>query len=132
MPRTWIGTAKIGLAAVVLAVAGAPLGQLLAQQPGNDAAAAPGKVAAGTVDEARVQKGRTLFADWSCTSCHSLADAQSHSDIAPSLDGGELTEAFIIGRVSNGLGAMPSFAGQLTDEEIADIAYYITHVAKKG
>ncbi len=125
MPRTWIGTAKIGLAAAALTIVGVPLGQLLAQQP---SAGAP---AAGAVDEARVQTGRTLFADWSCTSCHSLADAQSRSDIAPGLDGGELTEDFIIGRVSNGLGAMPSFAGQLTDEEIADIAYYITHVAKK-
>ena len=48
------------------------------------------------------------------------------------LDGANLTETFIVSRVTNGQGAMPAFGGQLTDKEIADLAYYIAHVQKKA
>jgi mono/diheme cytochrome c family protein len=117
----WTGAVNIGLAAVALAAIGVPMGQSFAQEP--SATVAP--------DQTRIAKGRDLFSGWGCTSCHALSDAQSSSDVGPHLDGGALTEAFIVGRVANGQGAMPAFQGQLTDEEIADIAYYIAKVAKK-
>lgn len=121
MARHWTG-----LALAALVVAGVPATALFAQQ------AAPAAADAAPTDEARVQKGRVLFADWGCTSCHALVDAKSGGDVGPHLDGGHLTEAFIVGRVTNGQGAMPGFGGQLTEPEIADIAYYITKVAKKA
>ncbi|MBO9575355.1 MAG: cytochrome c [Sphingobium sp.] len=129
--KTWTGTAKAGLATVALIAVGAPVSQLLAQQPATTAAPAAAPADAAPVDQARIAKGRELFAGWSCTSCHSLADAGSSGDVGPHLDGGTLTEAFIVSRVTNGQGAMPSFGGQLTKEEIADVAYYIAHVSKK-
>lgn len=93
------------------------------------AAAATG---AATTDEARIAAGRELFAGWGCTACHTLSDARSNGAVGPSLDGNAgLTEDFITARVTNGQGAMPAFGGQLTSKEIADVAYYIAHVAKK-
>lgn len=135
--KAWTGPAKTGLAAVALIAAGAPIGQLLAQQsapppatPAAPAAAPASAAATAPADEARIAKGRELFTGWSCTSCHGLVDAGSGGDVGPRLDGGHLTEEFIVGRVKNGQGAMPAFGGQLTDEEIADLAYYIVKVAK--
>jgi mono/diheme cytochrome c family protein len=31
----------------------------------------------------------------------------------------------VVDRVTNGTGAMPSFKGQLSDQEIADVAQYV-------
>ena len=93
--KHWTGKARLGLVAVVLAAACVPAASLLAQAP---AAGAP-------VDTARIAKGRELFTSWGCTGCHSLADADSHGDVGPHLDGGNLTEAFIVSRVTNGQGA---------------------------
>ncbi len=121
------GVARLGLAAAALMAAGLPAGRSLAQQPAVPAAAAETPAA----EDLRVAKGRDLFSSWGCISCHALADAQSHGDVGPHLDGAGLTEAFIVNRVTNGQGAMPAFGGQLTDQEIADIAYYIAKVAKK-
>jgi len=93
------------------------------------AAAAAG---AATLDQARVAAGRELFGSWGCTACHTLSDAQSNGAVGPSLDGNaSLTEEFITARVTNGQGAMPAFGGQLSPKEVADVAYYIAHVAKK-
>jgi len=117
--------ARIGLVAAALAATATLAGRLPAQQP----AAAP--AAADKLDAARIQRGRDLFSNWGCGACHSLADADAHGDVGPHFDGAGLTEDFIKTRVTNGQGAMPAFGGQMTPQEIADIAYYIAHVAKK-
>lgn len=123
MAKQMTGRARIGLAAVAFAAACVPAASLLAQAP-----AAAGE----KVDAARIAKGRELFTNWGCTGCHALVDADSHGDVGPHLDGGNRTEEFIVSRVTNGQGAMPAFGGQLTDQEIADLGYYIAHVAKKA
>ncbi len=124
--KHWTGIARLGFATAALIAASVPAVPSLAQQP---AAAAP--AAAAPADDPRIAKGRDMFSSWGCTSCHALADAQSHGDVGPHLDGAGLTEAFIVNRVTNGQGAMPAFGGQLTEQEIADLAYYIAKVAKK-
>lgn len=105
--------------------------------PVAPAAPTPAPVAASVApaaasDEVRFAKSRELFNSWSCSACHALADAKASGAVGPALDGNSsLTEAFIISRLTNGQGAMPAFGGQLTTEEIADMAYYLTKVAKK-
>lgn len=70
--------------------------------------------------------GRALFNDWSCGTCHVLADAGTAGAIGPALDGNEaLTAASIAAIVTHGQGAMPGFGGQLSDEEIATLSAYI-------
>lgn len=129
--RRRTGATGLALSAAAMVAIGMIASPLLAQQP---AAPAPAQAptADDKVDTARIDHGRDIFTSWGCTSCHSLADAGSHGDVGPHLDGSNLTEAFITSRVTNGQGAMPAFGGQLTDKEIADLAYYIAHVQKKA
>ncbi|HWK41765.1 MAG TPA: cytochrome c [Croceibacterium sp.] len=87
--------------------------------------AAPADAPAATLSEATRQGGRALFASYSCGACHALADSGSAGGIGPSLDNPTLTESFVINILNNGRGAMPSFAGQMTDEEIGMLAGYI-------
>ncbi|GEM_PF-970573 len=88
----------------------------------------PAQAQAGNVDRAA---GRALFSDWSCGACHALADAGGTGHVGPAFDGNaRLTRDHVVAIVTNGQGAMPAFAGQLTDDEIATLAAYIV-AAKK-
>ena len=134
--RAFVKAAKLGLAAAgivagLAAAGGAALAQapeLTQNAPGN-AAAAP---AAGALSAAALDKGRMIFTDYGCAQCHSLSDAGATGHVGPSLDGNpNLTPEFIIDRVTNGQGMMPSFASQLTADEIKTLAAYISKVAQK-
>jgi len=122
--------AKMGLATLALAAASAALSTQATNQaaggpvkaPATNVAPAPG----GAIDEAKVKAGRELFGNWSCNSCHALADAKAEGHVGPAFDGNaNLTVAFVKDRVTNGQGAMPAFGGQMTDAEIDTIAEYI-------
>jgi len=126
MAKHVTGMTQFGLAAAALAAIAVPAARIAAQAPATAVAATD------KADPARIAKGREIFTNWGCTGCHSLADADSHGDVGPHLDGGNLTETYIVSRVTNGQGAMPAFGGQLTEQEIADLGYYIAHVAKKA
>ena len=115
--------ARLGLATLAVAGAVAALSQTSAAQGDTKP---PGDVAA------KLEKGRDLFANYGCGSCHSLGDAGATGHVGPSFDGNaNLTRDFIINRVTNGQGSMPAFSGQMTPEEIADLASYLTQVAAK-
>ncbi|MGZ3343799.1 MAG: c-type cytochrome [Caulobacteraceae bacterium] len=89
----------------------------------------PGKAAA---DAAALDKGRQLFTDYGCASCHTLGDAGATGHVGPALDGNpSVTEEFVTDRVTNGQGMMPSFASQLTKDEIRTLSAYIAKVAAK-
>ncbi len=52
--------------------------------------------------------------------------------MGPSFDGDpNLAPAFIVNRVTNGQGAMPAFAGQMSPEEIDAVAAYVSQVAAR-
>ena len=123
--------ARLGLASLGAAVALAAMGQPSAAQDGGKPAGPPPP--AGAADAAgKVEKGRELFADYGCGGCHSLADAGATGHVGPSFDGDpNLTEAFIVNRVTNGQGAMPAFGDQLSQDEIAALASYVTQAAGK-
>ncbi len=132
--RAGFGIAAAALAMAALSAGGLVAGQALAADPAAaaDAPAAAAPAAGAATDEARVAAGRELFANWGCNACHTLADAKASGAVGPSFDGDTgLTEDLIVSRVTNGQGAMPAFGGQLTPKEIADLAYYLTKVAKK-
>ncbi len=91
---------------------------------------ATGASANGT-GSGEIERGRQLFQDWSCGTCHVLKDAGGQGHIGPALDGNEMTKAYVVGRITGGQGAMPGFGGMLTDEEIDDLALYIVENGKK-
>ena len=64
--------------------------------------------------------------------CHALADANASGSIGPSFDRNpRLTKAYAVDVISNGRGAMPSFAGQMSPEQIDQIAEYIVQFSRK-
>jgi mono/diheme cytochrome c family protein len=76
--------------------------------------------------------GLALFNSASCSACHAFADAGAGGAIGPSLDRNpRLDKAFAIDVISHGRGAMPSFAGQLSDAEIATLADYLVAFSRK-
>jgi mono/diheme cytochrome c family protein len=112
---------KLGLATAGLALAVVPWSYL-----------SGGAVAANADSAAAVQKGRQLFNDYACGTCHVLGDAGGDGHVGPSLDGdGGLTKALVIDRVTNGQGPMPGFGGQMSDAEIATLAEYVVTASKK-
>jgi mono/diheme cytochrome c family protein len=122
-----VGAVRLGLASLGVAVAFAAMSQSTAAQP-----AATPPPAAGDAAAAKIAKGREVFANYGCGSCHSLGDAGATGHVGPSFDGdANLTEAFVVDRVTNGQGGMPAFAGQLSPQEIAAVAAYVIHAASK-
>lgn len=107
------------------------------RQPSTPAPAAPAAAAAPAapaVEAANVDvaNGRALFTQYSCGSCHVLADAGGSGGIGPSLDANpRLTREFTIGAISEGRGGMPAFRDVMSAEEIATLADYIVQVSRK-
>jgi uncharacterized membrane protein len=75
-----------------------------------------------------VAEGRAVFARAGCTGCHTLADAGATGDVGPNLDALAPSSATVEAVVTGGKGAMPSFAGELTEEEIGAVAAYVSSV----
>ena len=69
--------------------------------------------------------GKAVFASAGCVGCHTLADANAHGTVGPNLDQAKPPLSLVVTRVTKGAGAMPSFKGQLSDKQIADVAAYV-------
>jgi sulfite dehydrogenase len=69
--------------------------------------------------------GKQVFLSAGCTGCHTLKDAGSTGTVGPNLDQAKPSLSKAYARVTKGQGAMPSFKGQLTDKQIADVIAYV-------
>ena len=69
--------------------------------------------------------GKALFLKSGCVGCHTLADANATGTVGPNLDEAKPDYRLATARVTLGKGAMPSFKGQLSDQQIADVASYV-------
>ena len=69
--------------------------------------------------------GKTVFASAGCVGCHTLADANASGSIGPNLDDAKPDHDLVVERVTNGMGAMPSFKGQLSEQDIQNVAAYV-------
>jgi mono/diheme cytochrome c family protein len=73
--------------------------------------------------------GKTVFQSAGCGSCHTLKDAGSNGTVGPNLDDAKPSFQLAVERVTLGKSPMPSFKGQLKDQQIADVAQYVSTVA---
>jgi mono/diheme cytochrome c family protein len=64
-----------------------------------------------------------------CGACHTLADAGTSGTVGPNLDDTKPSYELAVDRVTNGQGAMPPFSGTLSEQQIADVAAYVSSVA---
>ena len=69
--------------------------------------------------------GKEVFTA-NCSSCHTLADAGTTGTIGPNLDESQPPVELAVDRVTNGQGAMPSFADTLSEQQIQDVAAYVS------
>ena len=60
-----------------------------------------------------------------CSTCHTLADADSNAQIGPNLNEIKPDKMTIMNAVTNGIGVMPAYEDQLTPEEIEAVAHYV-------
>jgi len=104
-------------------------GLLLAGCGGKTVAPAPETVVGTVPTTAEVKgdptAGKQVFATAGGKSCHTLKDAGATGTVGPNLDQAKPDYRRVTARVTLGKGAMPSFKGQLTDQQIADVAAYV-------
>lgn len=74
--------------------------------------------------------GKKAFSAAGCAACHTLADAGAKGTVGPNLDERKPALELVVDRVTAGKGAMPSFSGQLSQQQIADVAAYVVQATK--
>ena len=121
------------LLALLLGVAGCGGGEEVAPVPetvqGTVPAATTSETTTGeeptTSVEGDAANGEKVFASAGCGGCHTLDAAGSTGNVGPNLDDAKPDASLVVDRVTNGQGVMPSFKGDLSDQEIADVAQYV-------
>jgi cytochrome c553 len=84
----------------------------------------------GTSGQGDPVAGKQVFVGASaCGGCHTLADAGSTGTIGPVLDDTKPSFDLVVDRVTNGSGAMPPFGDTLTEQQIQDVAAYVSQAA---
>jgi mono/diheme cytochrome c family protein len=70
--------------------------------------------------------GAKVFASAGCGGCHTFSKANSSGSVGPNLD--DLGPSFdtVVHQVTNGGGAMPAFKDQLSEQEIRDVAAFVS------
>jgi mono/diheme cytochrome c family protein len=74
--------------------------------------------------------GEEVFASAGCGTCHTLQEAGTTATVGPNLDESSVDAAAAAQQVAEGGGGMPPFEGQLSEEQIQDVAAFV--VASQG
>ena len=69
--------------------------------------------------------GEAIFVEAGCGGCHTLDAAGAKGNVGPNLDEAKPDHDLVVDRVTNGRGAMPSFKGSYTPEQINAVADYV-------
>ena len=85
-----------------------------------------GETETGEAETGDAANGEAVFASAGCGSCHTLSKAGTSGTVGPNLDDTTLSFDEVVEQVTNGGGAMPPFGDQLSDQEIRDVAAYVT------
>jgi len=85
-----------------------------------------GETTTGGPETGDATNGKAVFASAGCGSCHTYSKAGSSGSIGPNLD--DLAPSFetVVRQVTNGGGPMPAFKGQLSEQEIRDVAAFVS------
>ena len=85
-----------------------------------------------TKSDSMLDMGKDIFLNKAtCSTCHTLKDAASNGQIGPNLNEIRPDKLRIINAVTNGIGVMPAYQGELTIEEIEAVAHYVSIVANQ-
>ena len=70
--------------------------------------------------------GKTVFASAGCGGCHTFEAAGSSGSVGPNLDDASPSFDAVVTQVTNGGGAMPAFGDELSEQEIRDVAAFVS------
>jgi cytochrome c551 len=68
--------------------------------------------------------GREIFIA-NCGTCHTLTAAETSGTVGPNLDDTSFDQGAVEEQVTQGGGGMPAFEGQLSEEEIQNVAAFV-------
>jgi mono/diheme cytochrome c family protein len=80
----------------------------------------------GSTAEGDPANGKTIYASAGCGGCHTFSAAGSTGTTGPNLDESAIDFDGAVQQVANGGGGMPAFGDRLSDQEIADVAAFVT------
>ena len=80
----------------------------------------------GTAAQGDPAKGKAVFASAGCGGCHTFGPAGSNGSVGPNLDDANVTYDAAVKQVENGGGGMPPFKDRLSEQEIADVAAFVS------
>jgi len=78
-----------------------------------------------TGEQGDAAAGKEVFVA-NCGSCHTLADAGTIGNIGPNLDSLAPPYDTVVTQVTNGGGGMPPFGDKLSEQQIQDVAAYVS------
>ena len=121
-------------ALLVRAVAELPKAEIKASSKGADSSEEMINASmAGLALSDKALEGKQLFlqqAQPGCGVCHSLADANARGVVGPNLNQLSPSLAQVKSAVAQGVGAMPAYGAQLTENEIASLAAYVVEATR--
>ena len=94
----------------------------------SDSAEPPAATTTGSGGEETgdAANGEQVYASAGCGSCHTFEAAGSTGSVGPSLDDAGASFDEVVAQVTNGGGAMPAFGGDLSEQEIRDVAAFVS------
>jgi mono/diheme cytochrome c family protein len=78
-----------------------------------------------TGGEGDAAAGKAVFVA-NCGSCHTLADAGTTGNVGPNLDTLSPPYDTVVTQVTNGGATMPAFGDTLSEQQIQDVAAYVS------
>jgi mono/diheme cytochrome c family protein len=72
------------------------------------------------------EAGASVFESAGCGSCHTFEAAGTSGTIGPNLDESDIDFEGAVQQITNGGGGMQAYEGQLSEEEIANVAAFVT------
>ena len=69
--------------------------------------------------------GKAVYVEAQCGFCHALSTAGSTGKTGPNLDHLQPSAGLVAAAVRNGSGAMPSYSGQLSPQQIRDVSAFV-------
>jgi mono/diheme cytochrome c family protein len=82
-----------------------------------------------TTGQGNAEAGKAVFASAGCGGCHTLSEAGSSGTVGPRLDDANISFDRVVEQVTNGGGAMPPFGESLTQQQISDVAAFVSQAS---
>ena len=119
------GRTRLVRRALVLAVVATALATAVAGC-GGDGDTTEVSATTSTTGSGDAAAGKEVFASAGCGGCHTFSAAGSSGSVGPNLDDASPSHDHVVTQVTEGGGAMPSFRDELTDQQIQDVAAFVS------